>query len=107
MKVKKHQDKNKNALSELIPTHFVSRIFDGTERCRGILQHIGLHDFWVEIYSDGVFAIFSFLYLKHPYYNSINYNVKISKIHLVNIPQLKILKICSICQFPTPHPTIL
>ena len=73
LKVKKHQDKNKNALSELIPTHFVSRIFDGTERCRGwgILQHIGLHEFWVEIYSDGVFAIFSFLYLKHPYYNSI------------------------------------
>ena len=70
--MKKHQNRNKNALSELIPTHFVSRIFDGTERCRGILQHIGLHEFWVEIHSDGVFAIFSFLYLKHPYHNDIS-----------------------------------
>ena len=58
MKVKKHENRNTIALSELIPTHFVSRIFNGTERCRGILQHIGLHEFWVEIYSDGVFAIF-------------------------------------------------
>ena len=58
MKVKKHQNRDKNALSKLIQTHFVSRIFDGIERYKGILQHIGLHEVWVEIHSDGGFAIF-------------------------------------------------